>query len=195
MIGGNGGPGAVIITYFSASGLAPVYTATAPLSMSGNALTIANATSSAPGVVQPDNTTITVNAGVLSTILGQPLYASNSTNISTTGYIQFSKIIPNASYTIASSSPYGITLPKTGYYKFEIYGLFNSNGNGNIAIYKNGTQITNLAAYPAAYSASGNAAFYYFYIFSASASDVFSVNYTQVSGGFNTPQIILTQVA
>jgi len=50
-IGGNGAQGLIIITYFTQSGLPTNYTATAPLSMTGSTLSIANATSSAPGVV------------------------------------------------------------------------------------------------------------------------------------------------
>lgn len=51
-VGGTGAPGVVIISYFTQSGLPTNYTATAPLSMSGTTLTIANATTSAPGVVK-----------------------------------------------------------------------------------------------------------------------------------------------
>jgi len=62
--GGNGGPGVVIITYFTQTGLPTNYTATAPLSMTGTTLAIAAATSNAPGVVQVGSG-LSVSSGVV----------------------------------------------------------------------------------------------------------------------------------
>jgi len=64
--GAAGAPGVVIITYFTQSGLPTNYTATAPLSMTGTTLSIAAATSNAPGVVQVGSGLSVNSNGVLS---------------------------------------------------------------------------------------------------------------------------------
>jgi hypothetical protein len=77
---GSGASGVVIITYFTQSGLPNNYTATAPLSMSGTALSIAAATTSAPGVVQVGNG-LSVSSGTLSVGTRTVLTASSSTQM------------------------------------------------------------------------------------------------------------------
>ena len=65
--GGAGAAGVVIITYFTQSGLPTNYTASAPLSMSGTTLSIANATTSSAGIVQVGSG-LSVSSGNIRTV-------------------------------------------------------------------------------------------------------------------------------
>jgi len=124
--GGAGAPGVVIITYFTQSGVPSTYTATAPLSVSGTTLSVANATSSAPGVVQV-GTGLTVSSGVLN----YPRYAfmakgaQSNWGSSTAG--DSPVVFSYVAYNIGScwnSSTYTFTAPVQGIYQFS--GTFNS---------------------------------------------------------------------
>jgi hypothetical protein len=62
--GGTGAQGVIIISYLQPSGIPATYTVSAPLSLSGTALSVANATTTAPGVVQVGSG-LSVSAGVI----------------------------------------------------------------------------------------------------------------------------------
>lgn len=102
--GGNGCKGVVIITYFTQSGLPNNYTATTPLSMSGTTLSIANATTSAPGVVQVGSG-LSVSAGVISINTGAGMAITNGAivsrlvNILQTVYTTVSDHTPGTTWT------------------------------------------------------------------------------------------------
>ena len=81
---GAGAPGVVIITYFTQSGLPTNYTASAPLSMSGTTLSIAAATSNAPGVVQVGSG-LSVSSGVISATQALKAYGVFTTTTVATG--------------------------------------------------------------------------------------------------------------
>ena len=95
--GSNGAPGVVMITYLQPNGIPNNYTATAPLSMSGTTLSVANATTSAPGVVQVGSGLSILN-GVLSA--GMP-----------TGVFVIQKLAGSESVTVLSGvGPTSVTV-------------------------------------------------------------------------------------
>jgi hypothetical protein len=100
--GGNGAPGVIIISYMNASGVPNTYNTTAPLSMSGTTLSIANATTSAPGVVQVGSG-LSVNAGVVSI----PSGVWNPTFTYENGGASISSSVIASSYTIMNNVFYG----------------------------------------------------------------------------------------
>jgi len=119
--GGVGASGVVIITYFTQSGVPATYTATAPLSVSGTTLSIANASTSNVGAVQVGSG-LNVSSGTVSTYNASyffygGLYHSQSTYPSGTSSFTLGDVTDSSDAGGTSPAIYnGFTYPTTTNY-------------------------------------------------------------------------------
>ena len=133
-VGGNltataGAPGVVIITYFTQSGLPTNYTATAPLSMTGTTLSIAAATSNAPGVVQVGSG-LSVSSGVISLPQNYICFGINvATAVGTCAGSSSSSVIYMKQGPISIASTGIITCGAAGLYQVSLSSVGGTQGN------------------------------------------------------------------
>ena len=132
-----GANGAIIITYFTQSGLPNNYTASAPLSMSGTTLSIANATTSAPGVVQV-GTGLSVSGSSMSSLASTSFGAFNLGAPPTNQFaIQKIPILSSACPSVTGALTYNSTtnyvtgLVSGAIYRINCGYLFNLSGVTN----------------------------------------------------------------
>jgi len=129
--GGAGASGAVIITYLSANGLPPVYTATAPLAMAGTALTLNVGTGLSVSGGSLCSAAQYYTAGTWSLIPG-----SNTSTMYRNNYC----------YQDSSVYANGVTLPTNTKIKISIYGCMDWSIAGFLFDFYNSKTSTWLSA-------------------------------------------------
>jgi len=145
MNGGAGASGAVIITYFTQTGLPVTYAATGPLSMSGTTLSIANATSSSAGVVQPDGTSLVLSGNVLSSGNSKAFFFANNSGTSSGTCQWASPLAASVGYSLTVSNT-TVTMTVAGTYFISYCCRIFASGvcSPYAYIYKNGALVTKM---------------------------------------------------